>query len=205
MTIYDIGGALLRAYWKLTSFRGVSAFGLPNPGPVAIKAVDDANTKAVLSVREEGRNAGRYVLTYLKSVFLGAGNPWCQAFVCYRLIKAAHTLGTVLPKDFPKTGSTVVMSNWGKKKGWWISRADVELKRAAPMKGDLAFFYKPSLGRIGHVGLVLEVTDQGVWTVEGNTGPSAGNGVNRDGDGVYKKFRPWNALGLKGGFVRLPF
>ena len=38
----------------------------------------------------------------------------------------------------------------------------------------------------------------------GNTSEE-GAGVNRDGDGVYRKQRNWAELGSKGGFVRLPW
>ena len=41
-------------------------------------------------------------------------------------------------------------------------------------------------------------------SVEGNTGPDVG-AVNREGDGVYFKTRPLTAIGLAGGFVRLPW
>lgn len=189
---------------KLARSHGVTAFGLPNPGPIALRAIEDAGGKDVLSVRETGgNNAGKFVETYLKAVGLSRGEPWCQAFVMFRLIKAATELGTKIPADMPRSGYTPTVANWGKKKGWWISRAQAQTKTVSPMRGDLVYFYKASKGRIGHVGIVDSVLPNGVWTIEGNTG--GGADVNADGDGVFKKFRTWDSLGLYGGFVRLPF
>jgi len=68
-------------------------------------------------------------------------------------------------------------------------------------------FYFSQLGRIGHIGIVVEVQDWGVWTVEGNTSPepSDEDSVERDGDGVFKKKRNWSELGQYGGFVLVEF
>jgi len=52
-------------------------------------------------------------------------------------------------------------------------------------KGDIFGLYYTRLGRIAHVGFVLEDRGFSVLTIEGNTGGSGG----RDGDGVYKKVR----------------
>jgi len=197
--------SLKLAYIKrLAARHGVVALGLPNPGPIAQRAIKDAGGSDVLSVREEGgNNRGKYVEAYLKAVGLSRGEPWCQAFVLFRLIKAASELGLSVPADMPKSGYTPTVSNWGKKKGWWISRAQAQTGAVSPMRGDLVYFYKAAAGRIAHVGIVDSVTSKGVWTIEGNTGP--GIGVKSDGDGVYKKFRTWDSLGIKGGFVRIPF
>lgn len=69
----------------------------------------------------------------------------------------------------------------------------------------MALFYFASMGRISHIEVVVEVHDFGVITVGGNTGPDAGEGVEREGQGVFKKRRTWAQLGAKGGFARMPF
>lgn len=182
---------------------GVKALSLPQSGPIARRAAKDAQDPNVLDVREEGNNAGKSVALYLKAVGLGTGNPWCMAFVIYRLVKAAHALGKSIPASFPRSGSTVVVSNWFKQNSLWISRAAVTSGKAGPEVGDLVFFFFASKGRIAHVGIVVDVEANGVWTVEGNT--ASGAGVEREGQGVYKKFRPWSSLGLWGGFGRFPY
>ena len=54
-----------------------------------------------------------------------------------------------------------------------------------PEPGDVFGIYYRNLKRVGHVGLVKEVLNGVLITVEGNTGPDGG----RDGDGVYLKKR----------------
>jgi hypothetical protein len=196
--------------WKLLStdqFNSFSALSVKTPGPVAKKAAEDCLRDDVLAVREEGNNSGRWVLEYLKAVFLGAGNPWCQAFVVFRLIKAAHSLIINIPKDFPRTGSCTVSVKWAQKTGYFIRRADVELKREKIQVGDIAYFWFPNLGRWGHTGIVVEVKADGSFvTVEGNTGPSpSAEDVVREGQGVYMKSRTLKSLGVLGGFMRLPY
>jgi hypothetical protein len=180
-----------------------------NPGPIALRAASDAELPATLSVREEGgNNRGKWIEMYLKAVGILVPAPWCMAFVVLRLVRAAATLGLALPKDFPKSGYTPTVANWARKAGKWISAADARRNPDLVKRGDLAFFYFKSLGRIGHVGIVVRVGKTGVWTIEGNTKPDAG--VSREsggGDGVYRKFRSWSELGAedRAGFARLDF
>lgn len=179
------------------------ALALPQPGPIALRAARDAEDPKVLDVREVGNNSGKWVEIYLKAVNLLRGNPWCQAFVVYRLVTAAHFLGKTVPASFPRSGSTVVVSGWFKKNGLWISRQSVVNGKAGIKPGDIAYFFFASKGRIAHTGLVVDVESNGFWSIEGNTGP--GPGVEREGQGVYKKFRTWSNLGLLGGFGRFPY
>lgn len=173
-----------------------------SPGPVARKAASDA--VANIGVTEEGgNNRGRYIRIYLAAVSLFSPNPWCMAFCIYRLRKAAEDLRVLLPKDMPLTGSTTVFANWSKSKGLFIPVEKAKLNPKLVARGDLCFFYNGLTGRMRHVGIVTQVHDWGVTTVEGNTGPGAG--VNADGDGVFEKQRKWSNLASKGGFARLPF
>jgi hypothetical protein len=54
---------------------------------------------------------------------------------------------------------------------------------------------------------VTQSFENGVWTIEGNTGPEPSDvtEINRDGDGVYRKMREWNELGQFGGILRVNF
>jgi hypothetical protein len=168
---------------------------LPAPGPIAIKAVKDAGSKEVLSVREVGgSNRGKFVEIYLKAVGLKKGEPWCQAFVIFRLMKAAEELNLNIPQNFPKSGYTPLLANWIKKQNLWISINDAKLKNVNLESGDLVFFYNHAKMRIAHVGMVEKVLPDGVITIEGNTS-----------DGVRRLFRSWKSIGLYGGFARLPF
>ncbi len=194
-------------FWKILStdkFNDFSAMAASRPGEISVKAAQDATAKEVLSVREDGSNRGTFVEVYLKAVGLGPGNPWCMAFVVLRLIKAAHSLSKFIPNEMPRTGSTVVFSNWGKKKSFFIKRADLELGRATPMEGDIVFYFFPLKGRIAHTGIVVK-GGKNFETVEGNTSGGIRDLVDREGQGVYRKERDFKSLGLLGGIVRLPY
>jgi hypothetical protein len=196
-------------FWKILSthkFNDVGIFAATRPGPISRRAAQDAKAREVLSVREDGSNRGTFVEVYLKAVGLAPGNPWCMAFIVLRLIKAAAALGSVFPREVPKTGSTVLFSDYGKKKGFWIRRADLELGRASLQPGDIVFYFFPSKGRIAHTGIVVDLADnKNFFTVEGNTSGGINDDVDRDGQGVYMKLRTLSSLGLWGGAVRLPF
>ena len=196
-------------FWKLLStdkFNDFSSLAVKNPGPISKKAAEDACAKEVLSVREDGSNAGTFVERYLAAVGLGPGNPWCMAFIVLRLIKAAHSLSAILPAEMPRTGSTVLFSDWGKKKSWWIRRADLELGRERIQEGDIVFYFFAGKGRIAHTGIVVDANSNNDFkTVEGNTSSGLKDVVDRDGQGVYMKQRSLSALGLFGGVVRLPY
>ena len=75
--------------------------------------------------------------------------------------------------------------------------------------GDQCLFYIKALGRIAHTGIVVELdkNNRGVWTVEGNTSPEPEDysAVEREGDGVHRKWRTWGEFGQYGGFVRIDF
>lgn len=55
----------------------------------------------------------------------------------------------------------------------------------SPKKGDIVFYYIKGLGRIGHVGIVEQVFNDRIITIEGNT--SSDNRLERNGGGVYRK------------------
>jgi len=196
-------------FWKLLStdkFNDFSSLSVKTPGPISKKAAKDACAKEVLSVREDGANAGTFVERYLAAVGLGPGNPWCMAFIVLRLVKAAHSLALTIPNEMPRTGSTVVFSNFGKKKTWWIKRADFELGRSKIQEGDIVFYFFAAKGRIAHTGIVVDATSNNDFkTVEGNTSSGLRDVVDRDGQGVYMKQRSISSLGLFGGVVRLPY
>ncbi len=196
-------------FWKILSthkFNDVGIFAATRPGPISRRAAQDAKAKEVLSVREDGSNRGTFVEVYLKAVGLAPGNPWCMAFIVLRLIKAAAALGSVFPREIPKTGSTVLFSDYGKRRGFWIRRADLELGRASLQPGDIVFYFFPSKGRIAHTGIVVDLADnKNFFTVEGNTSGGINDSVDRDGQGVYMKLRTLSSLGLWGGAVRLPY
>ena len=177
---------------------------LVEPGPIALRAVADAEANVGV-VEQGGENHGKAVETYLRSVGLAAGAPWCAAFVHYRLREAAREIQARLPGDFPVSGYCPDYQDWAKKHGVWIPVDTARSMGSIPERGDLCLFYFAAKRRVAHIGMVAQAGLGGALfqTVEGNTGPETG--VNRDGDGVYKKSRSCASLGEFGGFIRLVF
>jgi hypothetical protein len=143
---------------------------------LGLRAVQDG--LANLGVREDppGSNAGKYVSEYLQFVGLPPGNPWCCAFLVYRIHQAAKELG-VTP-IVPKTGLVQALYNWAHGKG---------LVSDTPSPGMAFVEWFPSLGRYAHTGLIAEVQGNKFRTVEGN---SNSNG-SRDGECVASNWRTW--------------
>lgn len=103
-----------------------------------------------------------------------AGRPqgwaWCGIF----LEAGARTTGLELPGPLYYTPN-----------GYAAFRRIGRVGRT-PRPGAFAFVYYPSLGRIGHVGVVESVRGSTVTCIEGNTNP----GQSRTGIGVFRNRRP---------------
>ena len=130
-----------------------------------------------IGVRERtGHNDGLMVETYLRSVGLGKGNPWCAAFVHYCLERGGvpNSINGYSPTAF-NTAHKI-----------WFARKRIKDLQA----GDVFCLYFPSLKRIAHTGFYDRTINNSIYeTVEGNTNEEG----SREGDGVYRKKRSFNA------------
>jgi hypothetical protein len=146
-----------------------------------IQKVESKSLKTIytsqIGVRElTGHNDGAMVETYLKSVGLSKGNPWCAAFVKWSFIRAGYSP--------PITGwsPTAYNSNNVVWNGKYI------LKQ--PQTGDIFVLWFPKLKRIAHTGFYdYGINSQVYSSVEGNTNEEG----SREGDGVYRKKRSYRA------------
>ena len=87
---------------------------------------------------------------------------WCAMFVSWCAYQAGIST-TFIPKyAYCPTGA-----NWYKQKGRYHNRADGNY---TPKVGDIVFFYRAEVGRIGHTGIVVESANGEIVTIEGNTG-----------------------------------
>jgi hypothetical protein len=143
---------------------------------LGLQAVKDG--LANLGVKEDppGSNSGKYVNIYLASVGLPPGNPWCAAFVFFRVQQAAKELG--ISALWPKTGLVQAVYDWAKSH---------KLVSDTPAAGMVFVEWFPSLNRYAHTGLIAEVQGNKFRTVEGN---SNSNG-SRDGEEVASNWRTW--------------
>ncbi|MEN9447125.1 MAG: hypothetical protein RJA25_415 [Bacteroidota bacterium] len=130
-----------------------------------------------VGVREAtGKNDGKEVEQYLKSVGLGKGYAWCAAFVKWSLEQCGI-----------KTDINAMALSAHRKERLVFFKGQ---KIKEPQPGDVFTLYYPSLKRIGHTGFFHQQVNSAVFkTVEGNTNQAG----SREGDGVYIKYRSYNA------------
>lgn len=130
-----------------------------------------------VGVREKtGKNDGPEVESYLKAVGLGKGYAWCAAFVkwCFDQTGIKTTITAWSPSAHNSKNIVYHKSSFFKE----------------PQSGDVFTIYYPSLKRIGHTGFFYERVSEKIYkTVEGNTNAAG----SREGDGVYIKYRSFNA------------
>lgn len=139
---------------------------------------------AVLDDKTSGAGYDNYTKYWRDSCPSLQGSQWCNCFVNWLFIKAygEKTAKKMLYSSDGWSYYTPTSSGYFKKAGRWFS---------TPKVGDVIYFkgYVSSEGqnRIHHVGIVTGVSDQYVYTIEGNTG--GGNSVISNGGGVwYKKY-----------------
>lgn len=146
--------------------------------------------KSQVGVKEAtGKNDGVEVESYLKSVGLGKGYAWCQAFLFWGFAKIATECGMNNP--MPKTAG--VLDNWNKSLKYQVS------KGKKPEVGDV-FVMDFGKGQ-GHTGIVIEVDGDYIVTIEGNTSadPTLAS-EDREGQGVFKRRRKISSINK--GFLR---
>lgn len=135
---------------------------------LALKALEIAKTQLGVQEIPRGSNAGPAVEKYLKSVGLGKGYAWCEAFVYWCYNEASKDLGVVNP--LKKTAGVLDQLNSSKK---YVVKT--------PQKGDL-FIMDFGKGQ-GHIGFVDESQLTTIQTVEGNSNDDG----SRDGYEVCQK------------------
>ena len=107
----------------------------------------------------------------------GANYPWCCAFIWY-----IHNEAGV---DIKKTASCAELGTWFKNKG--------KFKTSAPKVGDIVFFkFSGSSRWTNHVGIVVEVGNGYIKTIEGNTS-SDEKGSQSNGGMVAERKRKLNS------------
>lgn len=146
------------------------------PLGLMLRALEIALVEAKARVREtDGPNDSPRIRQYQAVCHIAPPEPYCAAFVCWCICQACQQLSLPAPIRF----SAYTPDLYRRCKP--ISSYEVQ-------PGDLFFVYKPHLdgGRIGHVGIVASLIEDGRFsTVEANTNIKG----SRDGDGVYANFR----------------
>lgn len=128
-------------------------------------------------IREEPPGSNRAVLidAWLRECRVGLALPWCMAWAWSM---GRQALGHAWPA--PRTALVQDLYDWAHGRG---------LVQPAAKAGDLLVLYYASLKRYAHVGIVTELTETGVRTIEGNTTDPA-RPATREGWGVFRRVRP---------------
>jgi len=109
-----------------------------------------------------GNNRGPYVKKYLNNL-APEGEPWCAGFVSYCYSKNSVNI------PFPYTvGAREILRQFDKR-GWAYKPSGGYL----PQPGDIVVWWRDQLssGR-GHIGLVHQLLDGFLYTIEGNKSPN---------------------------------
>ncbi|MEW5801406.1 MAG: peptidoglycan-binding protein [bacterium] len=113
-----------------------------------------------------GDNLGPWVHKYLEPCGLGEGNSWCASFVSWCFFHACGEEKNQMP--FPYSPGARDLLRKFKNKGW----ACVAKNGYLPRPGDLVFWWRVRMdGWQGHVGLIHQLKDGMLYTIEGNRSP----------------------------------
>lgn len=127
-------------------------------------------------IEKGGDNSGPEIEQFQRAVDGKANKePWCAAFTMFCIKQVEQKLG--IKSEIHK--SELVLDVWNK--------SPKDLRREYPKPGNLILWRHADTGT-GHMGIIEAQLEKGIFaTIEGNTGP--GNGIVREGDGVYRKTR----------------
>ena len=113
-----------------------------------------------------GDNAGPFVRKYLGPAGVPEGNSWCASFVSWCFLQASDRDGSRMPFKYCP-GARALLTRF-RDKGW----ASAPQEGYEPKPGDPVFWWRVKLsGWQGHVGLVHQLRDGILYTIEGNRSP----------------------------------
>lgn len=113
-----------------------------------------------------GNNAGPWVKKYHAPAGLVEGNSWCASFVSWCYLQGSGGNRAAMP--FPYNPGARSLLQEFKGRGW----AQAPKSSYQPLPGDIAVWWRVQLaGWQGHVGLVHQVQDGMLYTIEGNRSP----------------------------------
>lgn len=154
----------------------------PSPGMAAVLSI--AQGEIGVEEMPHGSNRGERVEQYLAAASLPPGNPWCAAFICWCVQQARDVC--MLRINLPRSGYTPVFK----------SAPGCQVLQTNPAElapGMLFLLFYPSLGRVGHIGLIEgpDPDDPGrVITIEGNSNDEGA----REGYEVCRRSRRIDSL-----------
>jgi hypothetical protein len=128
--------------------------------------------ESYLFVREIGYNRSPEIDSMNIAVHVPLGSSWCASFNSWIF----NHFNIINP-------NSAWSPNWSLKQDRIWKAKQVNTVKLKP--GDVVTFYYSNLGRVGHTGIITQVYEDYVITIEGNTNDVG----SREGSGVYKKKR----------------
>jgi len=115
---------------------------------------------------EGGNNRGPWVEKYLAPAGLPEGNSWCASFVSWCYLQACGGDNSAMPFAY-SPGARAILQEFKDKNLAYAPKSDYQ-----PQPGDIVVWWREKLaGWRGHVGLVHQVRDGMLYTIEGNKSP----------------------------------
>lgn len=155
----------------LTAVSAVDYGRLPPPGAGGSKIGRAALEAAIGELNAGagevgGNNAGPFVRKYLGPAGVPEGNSWCASFVSWCYLQASEGDVTEMPFKYCP-GARALLTRF-RDNGWASAPGD----GYEPTPGDPVFWWRVKLsGWQGHVGLVHQLRDGMLYTIEGNRSP----------------------------------
>ena len=110
-----------------------------------------------------GDNCGPWVKKYLAPVGLPEGNSWCASFVSWCYLQASGGNKSSMPFAYCP-GARALLQEFKEKGFAYPPNSGYE-----PKPGDIVVWWREKLeGWLGHVGLVHQLKDGWLYTIEGN-------------------------------------
>jgi hypothetical protein len=176
---------------------------------VALRMQQIAEGYADAQIHEIGRNAGEQIEKFLAVTGFEAGAPWCASFCSWCGLKAlADRLGRRYNEDtavavlkslkprlaqdfFLPSASTGAIMRHAQAHERWVPRGHrLEQHLEAPC---LVVFNFDADSAPEHIGILTKFREKDCRTVEGNTS-SGVRGSQADGDGVFRRVRPYSVV-----------
>jgi hypothetical protein len=128
-------------------------------------------------------NMGPWVRSYMDG---SEGNNWlwCMGFVQTIIDQAASRMSIDFRKLMPLAYSCDVVGKHGIDKNCLIRNKSLKQNKGIVQPGDIFLMCKSQFDWF-HTGIIVDISDQTITTIEGNTNL----GGSRNGNGVYKRIR----------------
>lgn len=124
-----------------------------------------------------GSNKVKYNTWFYGREVSGASYPWCCVFVCWVFAQAG------VAELVRRTGGCTTLMNWFKARGRLVPVREVR-------PGDIVFYQFDKDAYADHVGIVEQVSKNGVTAIEGNTSVTS----NDNGGAVMRRSRGWGCI-----------